>query len=134
MEMTYQLSEIEKAAKFIVEHSKSKTILFYGKMGAGKTTLIKNIVAVLNITDRVSSPTFALVNEYKSTANQVFHFDFYRLEDEMEAYDIGFEDYIETKAYKLIEWPEKIPNLIPNQHQKIEITKIDEQTRKLKLS
>ncbi|WP_417886962.1 tRNA (adenosine(37)-N6)-threonylcarbamoyltransferase complex ATPase subunit type 1 TsaE [Zunongwangia sp.] len=134
MEITYELSEIEKAAKFILENSKSKILLFYGDMGTGKTTLIKSLVATLGIQDRVSSPTFALVNEYSSKEIKVFHFDFYRLEDEMEAYDIGFEDYINTPAYKFIEWPEKIPNLIPENYQKIDISKKDETTRLLKLS
>ena len=103
-------------------------------MGAGKTTLIKNLVKKLNIEDRVASPTFSLVNEYRSENENIFHFDFYRIEDETEAYDIGFEDYIDQDGWKFIEWPQKIHNLIPLDHQKLELEKKDSKTRMLKLS
>ncbi len=134
MEFEYRLSNIDEAIEFILRHAKSKTILFYGEMGAGKTTLIKNLVKTLNIEDRVASPTFSLVNEYRSENEQIFHFDFYRIEDENEAYDIGFEDYLDQNGWKFIEWPQKIKNLIPIDHQKLELKKKDFETRVLKFS
>ncbi|MFC6859647.1 tRNA (adenosine(37)-N6)-threonylcarbamoyltransferase complex ATPase subunit type 1 TsaE [Zunongwangia atlantica] len=134
MEFEYRLSNIDEAIEFILKNAKSKTILFYGEMGAGKTTLIKNLVKKLNIEDRVASPTFSLVNEYRSENENIFHFDFYRIEDETEAYDIGFEDYIDQDGWKFIEWPQKIHNLIPLDHQKLELEKKDSETRMLKLS
>ncbi|HAJ82049.1 MAG TPA: tRNA (adenosine(37)-N6)-threonylcarbamoyltransferase complex ATPase subunit type 1 TsaE, partial [Zunongwangia profunda] len=105
MEFEYRLSNIDDAISFILEHAQSKTILFYGEMGAGKTTLIKNLVKKLNSQDQVVSPTFSLVNEYETDDDKIFHFDFYRIEDENEAYDIGFEDYLEQSGWKFIEWP-----------------------------
>ena len=134
MEFEYRLSNIDEAIEFILKNAKSKTILFYGEMGAGKTTLIKNLVKKLNIEDRVASPTFSLVNEYRSENEQIFHFDFYRIEDENEAYDIGFEDYLDQNGWKFIEWPQKIQNLIPTDHQKLELEKKDFETRVLKFS
>lgn len=134
MEFKYSLSEIDKAIEFILKNTSSKTILFYGEMGAGKTTLIKKLVEKLNIEDRVSSPTFSLVNEYKSETETIFHFDFYRIEDEDEAYDIGFDDYLDQPGWKFIEWPQKIKNLLPENHQKLQLEKIDSEHRVLKLS
>ncbi|MDN3594505.1 tRNA (adenosine(37)-N6)-threonylcarbamoyltransferase complex ATPase subunit type 1 TsaE [Zunongwangia endophytica] len=134
MEFKYSLSEIDKAIEFILKNTTSKTILFYGEMGAGKTTLIKKLVEKLNIEDRVSSPTFSLVNEYKSEKETIFHFDFYRIEDENEAYDIGFDDYLEQQGWKFIEWPQKIKNLLPENHQNLILEKLDIEYRLLKLS
>ncbi|WBL23683.1 MULTISPECIES: tRNA (adenosine(37)-N6)-threonylcarbamoyltransferase complex ATPase subunit type 1 TsaE [unclassified Zunongwangia] len=134
MELKYHLSEIDKAIEFILKNTTSKTILFYGEMGAGKTTLIKKLVNKLSIEDRVSSPTFSLVNEYKSETETVFHFDFYRIDEENEAYDIGFDDYLEQPGWKFIEWPQKITNLLPEKHQKLELQKINPELRLLKLS
>tara|TARA_B100000678_G_scaffold44707_2_gene34488 strand:- start:7485 stop:7889 length:405 start_codon:yes stop_codon:yes gene_type:complete len=134
MEFEYRLSNIDDAISFILEHAQSKTILFYGEMGAGKTTLIKNLVKKLNSQDQVVSPTFSLVNEYETDDDKIFHFDFYRIEDENEAYDIGFEDYLEQSGWKFIEWPQKIQNLIPADHQKLEVKKKDAKTRLLKFS
>lgn len=110
------LKELPLIAKSILNDFGDKRIfLFYGQMGAGKTTLIKLLVSELGIEDVANSPTFALVNEYFSKENgTVFHFDFYRLEDEMEAYDMGYEDYFFSNSYCFVEWPEKIPNLLPN--------------------
>ena len=82
-------------------------------MGVGKTTLIKELVKQLGVTDTTSSPTFSLVNEYQGSNSTVFHFDFYRIQTEEEVYDIGIEDYFYQNAWCLIEWPNKIPNLIP---------------------
>lgn len=94
----------------------TKVILLKGEMGAGKTTLIKQLCKILGVTEATSSPTFSIVNEYKTTANQsIYHFDFYRIENEQEAMDFGYEDYFYSNAFCFIEWAEKIPHLIPQQ-------------------
>ena len=94
MTFTYLLSDIEPTASQILKYVESKNILFSGEMGSGKTTLIKELVKQLGSKDRVSSPTFSLVNEYEGITNSVYHFDFYRIEDEQEAYDMGFENIL----------------------------------------
>jgi tRNA threonylcarbamoyladenosine biosynthesis protein TsaE len=110
-------------------------MLFYGEMCVGKTTLIKEIVNILGSTDDVSSPTFSIVNEYEADGKSIFHFDFYRINHEEEVYDIGFEDYFQNTAdWQLMEWPELIPNLLPEQYTKIEISLLSSQKRKLKLT
>jgi len=132
MELTYKLQELEVAVDYILSNTKSKTLLFYGEMGAGKTTLIKELVKALGVKDTASSPTFSLVNHYESEQGPVYHFDFYRIEDDTEALDMGLEDYLDSGSWNLIEWPEKIENLLGDNPQKllIQIESID--TRKLK--
>jgi len=103
-------------------------------MGSGKTTLIKELVKQLGSKDRVSSPTFSLVNEYEGITNSVYHFDFYRIEDEQEAYDMGFEEYLDSSHQVFIEWPEKIPNLWPQHYSLLKFTAKDEQTRTIVLT
>lgn len=132
MEVTYFLSEIESVARKIIERSKSKTLLFYGEMGAGKTTLIKSIIKELGADDIGSSPTFSLVNVYDTLNGPVNHFDFYRIKDESEAWDMGFEEYLDSDAWNLIEWPEKIENFIEEEHQKLCIEVVGEGKRMLK--
>lgn len=91
-----------------------KVILFFGHMGAGKTTFINLLCQSLGVKDDTSSPTFSIVNEYLTYQNEtVYHFDFYRLKSEMEAYDLGYEDYLYSGKMCLIEWPEKIASLLP---------------------
>ena len=93
-----------------------KVWIFRGEMGSGKTTLIKEICRQLGVTDTVSSPTFTILNEYHASgAVPVYHFDFYRLKTESEAFDFGYEEYFYSGHYCFIEWPEKIPSLIPDQ-------------------
>lgn len=104
------LSAAEKLLRYV---NNSKVFLFYGDMGSGKTTFIKAICHTLGVTDVVSSPTFSIVNEYDSPGGPVFHFDFYRLKNETEAMDLGYEDYLYSGNYCFIEWPEKISNLLP---------------------
>lgn len=135
MEFIYRENELFKIAKEIIQNSKSKTLAFHAPMGAGKTTLIKAIVKELDGEDNVSSPTFGLVNEYAKIDGELlgYHFDFYRLEDENEAMDMGLEDYLNTDSWVFMEWPEKIPNLIPEDAQIVHIEIIDEKTRKLTL-
>lgn len=136
MEFIYKQSELKNIAKQIIEHSCSKSLAFYAPMGAGKTTLIKAIVKELGSSDNVSSPTFGLVNEYalESGALLGYHFDFYRLDDEEEAMDMGLDDYLSSGNWIFMEWPEKIPGLIPNDIQNIKIQILDEETRKLTFS
>ncbi|NIJ46037.1 tRNA threonylcarbamoyladenosine biosynthesis protein TsaE [Wenyingzhuangia heitensis] len=131
MEITYSLNNLPAVAKQIIEHTKSKTILFYATMGTGKTTLIKELASQLgcNIS---SSPTFALVNEYETAQNQIlYHFDFYRIEDENEAYDMGIEEYLYNNQWAFIEWPENVENLLPLDAQVITIKTNSDNTRTL---
>jgi tRNA threonylcarbamoyladenosine biosynthesis protein TsaE len=114
--------------------SDKKVWLFFGDMGAGKTTLIKAICAALNVEELVNSPTFSIINEYRSAAGKVFHFDFYRIKNEAEAYEIGTEEYFYSGDYCFIEWPEKIPSLIPSAHVNISIQTEDNEHRTIAIS
>jgi tRNA threonylcarbamoyladenosine biosynthesis protein TsaE len=114
--------------------SDKKVWLFFGDMGAGKTTLIKAICAALNVEELVNSPTFSIINEYQAAAGKVFHFDFYRIKNEAEAYEIGTEEYFYSGDYCFIEWPEKIPSLIPSAHVKISIRTEDNEHRTIAIS
>lgn len=108
-----QLPEV--ARKIITDNPQSRIIAFYGKMGVGKTTLIKAICKYLQVTDVVGSPTFSIVNQYNGKDNRsIFHFDFYRLSRLEEVFDLGYEDYFYSGHYCLIEWPEKIEPLLPD--------------------
>jgi len=114
MVLNYSLSELTDVALEVIKNSKNKVLLFYGEMGVGKTTLIKEIVKQLGVNDNVSSPTFSLVNEYHSTnGSKIFHFDFYRINKEEEALDMGIEEYFYSKNWCLVEWPNKVENLVP---------------------
>ncbi|RKS52973.1 tRNA threonylcarbamoyladenosine biosynthesis protein TsaE [Gillisia mitskevichiae] len=132
MTLTYELSEIDRIAVQLLSEVNSKTLLFYGDMGAGKTTIIKALVKALGAPDLASSPTFSLVNEYQTDQGKIFHFDFYRIEDEMEALDMGIEDYLNLDTWKFIEWPQKIEKLLDEDVQKLEVLIINEGTRMLK--
>jgi len=132
MTLTYELSEIDSIAMLLLSKVKSKTLLFYGEMGAGKTTLIKALIKALGSEDIVSSPTFSLVNEYHTDQGKIYHFDFYRIEDETEVLDMGFEDYLDSDSWKLIEWPQKIENLLEADMQKVEVFMENNKSRKLK--
>lgn len=110
------------ANEIISSAANSRIFLFYGDMGAGKTTLIKALCEQLGVTEPATSPTFSIVNEYIGKDNKIYHFDFYRLKNETEALDMGYEEYFYSDAYCFIEWPEKIPNLLPLHYNKIEIT------------
>ncbi len=114
MKQNYTLKEISEIAKKIIETVNCKILLFHGKMGAGKTTLIKELVKQLGVDEIASSPTFSLVNEYQTNTGQtIYHFDFYRINSEEEAYDIGVEEYFYSNNWCFIEWGEKVENLLP---------------------
>lgn len=135
MEMLYALEEVDKVAKQILENASSRTFLFYGKVGAGKTTLIKSLANHLEVTDTISSPTFSLVNEHVTASGEkLFHFDLYRLKDVEEALDIGMEDYLDSDAWIFIEWPDKVVSLVAETFHKIEITHQENGHRLVKLS
>jgi tRNA threonylcarbamoyladenosine biosynthesis protein TsaE len=133
LKTTFQLSDISVVAKEILEAATNKTLCFYGDMGVGKTTLIKAMVKELGAVDEANSPTFGLVNEYHGMP-LAFHFDFYRLNDEMEALDMGFEDYLNSSAWLFIEWPDKIKSLIPEDAVGVFLRFIDENTRSIELN
>lgn len=123
------LIELKSAANELLNSCKGKRVFaFYGAMGAGKTTFIKAICEALGVKDPISSPTFSIVNEYLSGDGQkIYHFDFYRIKTMNEAYDMGYEDYLYSNAYCFIEWPEKIAELLPEDHPKVTITTQGEQ-------
>ena len=128
------LSELPKAAEKILNLAGDNRIfLLYGEMGAGKTTLIKALCTILEVEDTVSSPTFSIVNEYSGNKGTVYHFDFYRIKDETEAFDLGYEDYLYSGNYCFIEWPEKISNLIPDQFMELKLLETSENERKIKI-
>ncbi|MBT8187696.1 MAG: tRNA (adenosine(37)-N6)-threonylcarbamoyltransferase complex ATPase subunit type 1 TsaE [Croceitalea sp.] len=136
MSKQFQLKQIDDVANELLQTQKSKTFCFFGQMGAGKTTLIKALVKKLGSADEVSSPTFGLVNEYHSPKGEVlaYHFDFYRINDETEAMDIGFEEYLASNTHVFIEWPELIPNLLPDDVNQVHIDIQDENTRHIRFS
>ncbi|ERJ58443.1 tRNA (adenosine(37)-N6)-threonylcarbamoyltransferase complex ATPase subunit type 1 TsaE [Sphingobacterium paucimobilis] len=128
------LTELKGAAAQIIEiYPDSRVFLFYGTMGAGKTTLINELCQQLGVQDHTSSPTFSIVNEYASDNGPIFHFDFYRLKSESEAFDFGYEEYFYSGNYCFVEWPEKIPNLLPVDAIKINITVVDFQARTISI-
>jgi len=119
MEKTFtkvSLTDLNGIAKeLIMLFQKSRVVLFYGHMGAGKTTFIHALCKELEVVDDTSSPTFSIVNEYRTQKDEtIYHFDFYRLNSEMEAYDLGYEDYLYSGKLCFIEWPEKIASLLPD--------------------
>ncbi len=134
--MVYKLEEIEAVAQSVLDNAKSKVVCFYGPMGAGKTTLTKALVKELGGSDEVSSPTFGIVNEYHLKSGEVlaYHFDFYRLNDETEALDLGFEDYLSQGVWIFIEWPERIPSFLPDKATNVHIKILDEVMRQVVLS
>lgn len=127
------LDQIDNVAKeFLETYSNDRVIAFYGEMGAGKTTFIKALCKSLKVEDTVNSPSFAIVNEYHNAKDDiVYHFDFYRLKDEEEAYDMGYEDYLYSGHLCVIEWPEKIASLLPQNRLDLHIEEIDNGRRKL---
>ena len=135
MEITFSLDQLEGVATKILEQNPYKVILFHGEMGVGKTTLIKALAKKLGVNEVTSSPTFSLVNEYQTSNKQtVYHFDFYRLNNEIEALDMGADEYFYSGNWCFIEWPEKIPNLVPESHSVIQISLLPDGNRSLSLT
>ncbi len=135
MEIVFTLDELELVAQKVIDQHPSKVILFHGEMGVGKTTLIKQLCKTLGVSSATSSPTFSLVNEYETIDSQVvYHFDFYRLKNEMEALDMGADDYFYSGNWCFIEWAEKIPSLIPDKHAVITIELVENGKRHLTLT
>ena len=134
MNKNYSLNELTTIAQEIVKKAQNKVLLFNGDMGVGKTTLIKEICKILGVDDVAHSPTFSLVNEYKTNDNEtVYHFDFYRIEDEEEAYDMGVEDYLYSNNWCLIEWPENVKNLLPLDAVEVKIILLNDGQRNIQL-
>ena len=135
MKISYRLEEVDDVAKRLIKHVNSKTLLLYGDMGVGKTTLIKSIVKALGSCDEVSSPTFSIVNEYElDDKNGIYHFDLYRIKDLEEAYNFGIEDYLDTNNWILIEWPEKIEPILNDDFDRIDIKLQSKNTRIISLN
>ncbi|MCA0932118.1 tRNA (adenosine(37)-N6)-threonylcarbamoyltransferase complex ATPase subunit type 1 TsaE [Lutimonas saemankumensis] len=135
MKQKYNLDKISHAAQWVLKNCKSRILLFDGPMGSGKTTLIKEISKQLEVNDVTSSPTFSLVNEYLSnTGETVYHFDFYRIEDEEEAFDMGIEEYLDSGAWCFIEWPDKVQNLLPLESDVIKLTINKDNSRTIEIS
>lgn len=131
MTVTYNLEHLPEVAQQLLAVTKNKNLLFYGEMGVGKTTLIKEVAKSLGVLDTISSPTFSIVNEYALPEDKLFHFDFYRIEDEEEAMDIGIEEYFSSGHWNFIEWPENITSLLPDTYTKVNLVKNHNGTRTL---
>lgn len=134
MELNYKITDIDQVAEELLKQVSSKTILFKGNMGVGKTTLIKALVKALGSDDVVTSPTFSIVNEYKIFDESIYHFDFFRIKNEEEALNFGIEDYLLSDSWIFMEWFEKIPNLLPADSNLVSITLNKNASRTLKLS
>jgi tRNA threonylcarbamoyladenosine biosynthesis protein TsaE len=130
------IEDIASAArKFVDEMGENCVFAFYGKMGAGKTTFIKAICEALGVKDVVTSPTFALVNEYADAEGQpVYHFDFYRIKNLREAYDMGCEEYFYSGYPCFIEWPELVEELLPDDTVRVNIEVLEDESRNVTLS
>lgn len=122
--------ELPEAASALLNFAgDEKVFLLEGEMGAGKTTLIKTICRNLDVSDTASSPTYSIVNEYEYPGGKVYHFDFFRIKNEIEAFDIGFEEYLDSGEYCFIEWPDMISNLWPLHYIRIRIDQDEDGSR-----
>ncbi len=125
-EIVYSLEEIEGAARQFAESMGERSVFaFYGSMGAGKTTFIRALAGVLGVKgDAVNSPTFSIVNEYQAGRGTVYHFDFYRINTPQEAVDFGLYDYLDSGSVCLMEWPELVEGLLPEDTVRVEIEEL----------
>ena len=131
------LDRIEEAARQFVDAMGDRTVFaFYGKMGAGKTTFVKEVCTLLGVTDNIASPTFAIVNEYRSAiaGELIYHFDLYSIKKLEEVYDLGYEDYFYSGALCFIEWPELIEELLPEDTVRVTIEENEDGSRTLTLA
>ena len=132
MNIIFSIDQLNEVAQQIIANNPKKVILFHGEMGVGKTTLIKQLCKTLGVTGATSSPTFSLVNEYKTANGELlYHFDVYRLKSESEALDFGIDEYLYSGNWCFIEWSEKIPNLLPDDYSEITIKISDNGNRHL---
>ena len=129
----YNLNQIEKVVDHILSVTATRLLCFYGELGAGKTTLIKALIQKLGATDTGSSPTFSLVREYQDSMGDLlaYHLDCYRLKTEEEALDFGIEEYLEADCWVFVEWPDKIPSLLPKSRTDIYLKQQDSDQREL---
>ena len=130
----FYLNTIDEVAKSLLKSFKTKTVLFYGEMGVGKTTLISSLLKALGSEVKATSPTFSIVNEYKVKNDMVYHFDFYRIKNTEEVLDIGIEEYLYSKNWIFIEWPEKISEFLPNKTDVLDLKLNTDGSRTLILS
>lgn len=130
------LNEIKSAAKQLLhEYKQHRIFAFYGKMGSGKTTFIKALCEEMGSQDNITSPTFSIINEYTTSSEvMIYHFDFYRIKNLQEAFDLGYEDYFFSGNYCFIEWPERVEQLLPDEIVKVEISVEANETRLIKVS
>jgi len=134
LEITYTLEDLGQVSKDLLDNFNSKTILFYGDMGVGKTTLIHSLLKTMGSNDTASSPTFSIVNEYRIPKDKVYHFDLFRLETIDDAFNLGIEDYLNTDNWVFIEWPERINELLADNVCTITIIESENKSRSLKLA
>ena len=125
------IDHIREAAREFIEHiGERRVFAFYGKMGAGKTTFVKAICEELGVDDVITSPTFAIINEYETPTNSpIYHFDFYRIKKLEEVYDMGYEDYFYSGALCFIEWPELIEDILPDDAVRVSIAEQEDGSR-----
>ncbi len=135
MDMNYTIAELDQLATLLLQQYGHKRIwAFHAPMGAGKTTLIARICKQLGVTSSVSSPTFAIMNEYEGKGKMIYHMDWYRLQDEAEARRAGIEAALEEADFSLVEWPEKAPNLLTDDTQHFQIEILDREHRRIFIS
>jgi len=134
IEFTYHIKDIDATASRVLGYLDTKTVLFNGNMGAGKTTFINALIKTMQSEDIATSPTFSIVNEYTLPNDKVYHFDFYRIESIDEVYSFGIEDYLNSNHWLFMEWSERIEELIPEDSQTITITHLNDNIRSLKLT
>ncbi len=135
---TFIIPSVDKldqiAEEFIKKYNQPAVFCFYGSMGAGKTTFIQALCEKLKVVDVVNSPSFAIVNEYDTeVGDQIYHFDFYRLKEEEEALDLGYENYFYSDSYCFVEWPEKIESLLPEKRYDVKVTVLEDNSRQIEV-